>query len=395
MTVTRPASTPGRRIRVLELRSVRGTGGGPEKTILMGAALAERVAVSVCYLRSDHDPRYVVDRRAREHGVDYHEVRERHALDPRSWFQVRQLVRALGVDVIHAHDYKANGLAVALAHAEGIVALSTAHGWTGHSARERYLYYPLDRRVLARFPRVIAVSSEIRDTLVRAGAAPSRVTVLLNGIDPERFRRDRRLTAVVRRELGLAPNEWVIGAVGRLEPQKNFPLLLRAVHTLGVRHGRLRLVIAGEGSARPGLEQLSRQLGLEHTTVLLGHYGDVKRLHHAFDLFVQSSDYEGTPNAVLEAMAMETPVVATDVGGTSELARHNEHALIVPPGDLNALTGAILAAWDDAAATERRVRAARLRIERELSFAARLRALEDIYITLARTRAGALPPRGV
>ena len=380
-----------RRPHVLELRCVHGTGGGPEKTILAGAATAERVRVSVCYVRSQRDPDYVIDRWARDLGVDYRDVRERHALDPQSWVQVRQIIRRLGVDVVHAHDYKANGLALAMAYAEGIVPLSTAHGWTGHTLRERCLYYPLDRRVLARFPRVIAVSSEIRDTLLRAGTPPSRITVLLNGIDPDAFRRDDRLAARLRQELGLAPEDTVIGAVGRLEPQKNFPLLMRAVHALRARHSRLRLVIVGEGSARASLEQLRTALGLERACHLLGHQRDVKRLHHAFDLFVQSSDYEGTPNAVLEAMAMETPVVATDVGGTSELARSGEHALIVPPRDLEALTAAVTTALDDRDATARRAQSARRRIEHELSFRARTRALEDIYLALARTRARAIP----
>jgi glycosyltransferase involved in cell wall biosynthesis len=378
----------GRQIHVLEFRAVRGTGGGPEKTILHGATLACCVRVTLCYLRSAVDPQYVVDRRARELGVAYYEVRERHPLDPRSWFHVRQLVRDLRVDIIHAHDYKTNLLTLALARTDGALALSTVHGWTGHSLRERLVYYPADRRLLAFFPRVIAVSSEIRDRLVRAGADPSRVTVLLNGIDADHFRRDCRRGSIVRRQLGLAPEATVVGAIGRLEPQKNFPLLLRAVKALSARRPDLRLVIAGEGSARSDLERLCRALGLERTCLLLGHRSDVAGLHHALDLFVQSSDYEGTPNAVLEAMAMETPVVATDVGGTSELARHGEHALIVPPRRLDALVEAMELVVGDTQATARRVRAARARVEQELSFRARVRRLEEIYCELVANRAG-------
>jgi 2-deoxystreptamine N-acetyl-D-glucosaminyltransferase/2-deoxystreptamine glucosyltransferase len=108
----------------------------------------------------------------------------------------------------------------------------------------------------------------------------------------------------------------------------------------------------------------------------------VADLHHAFDLFVQASDYEGTSNAVLEAMALETPVVATDVGGTSQLIRHGVDGVIVPPGDLGALTRAIDEALTDRATSGLRARAARRRVETDLSFETRMATVEQIYTEL-------------
>ena len=94
---------------------------------------------------------------------------------------------------------------------------------------------------------------------------------------------------------------------------------------------------------------------------------------------MQSSDYEGTPNAVLEAMALESPIVATGAGGTAELALDGLHGVIVPPGDARILADAITSTLADPRAARRRARAARLRIERELSFDARMQRLETIY----------------
>jgi L-malate glycosyltransferase len=119
---------------------------------------------------------------------------------------------------------------------------------------------------------------------------------------------------------------------------------------------------------------------------LLGHRADVVRLHHAFDVFVQSSDSEGTPNAVLEAMALETPVVATDAGGTRDIVAHDVHGLIVACGDAAALARAIERTMTDRQATLARVAAARARIERELSFERRTRDLEAIYEQLVAKR---------
>jgi glycosyltransferase involved in cell wall biosynthesis len=102
-------------------------------------------------------------------------------------------------------------------------------------------------------------------------------------------------------------------------------------------------------------------------------------LHHAFDLFVQSSDYEGTPNAVLEAMAMETPVVATEAGGTAELVFDGEHGRIVPIGRVDALIDAMQAALADPIRTRAMADSARRRVEGELSFETRVRRVEAIY----------------
>ena len=375
-------------IGVLELRSVRGTGGGPEKTILFGAELHDRsrFAITVCYIRDLRDDVFGIDARARALDVDYVEVRERHSFDPGVWSQLLALARKRRFDIIHGHDYKTNLLALMLARRIGAVPIATSHGWTGHSWRERRIYYPADRQLMKRMPRVIAVSSDVRNQLVRTGVTPDAVTVLLNGIDPGAFRLDAERKARIRRELGVADDVLLVGAVGRLEPQKRFDLLLDAI--AGVRRDRrhVQLAIVGDGSLRAPLEAQAARLGLVDACLFLGQRLDIPALHDAFDLFVQSSEYEGTPNAVLEAMAMETPLVATDVGGTRELAADGVHGLIVAPHDTGALTAAIHAAIADPASARTRAAAARARIEGELSFARRTRKLEDIYSDLMATR---------
>jgi glycosyltransferase involved in cell wall biosynthesis len=126
-----------------------------------------------------------------------------------------------------------------------------------------------------------------------------------------------------------------------------------------------------------------------------GHRLDIADLHQAFDLLVQSSETEGTPNAVLEAMAMGTPIVATDVGGTRELAAHREHALLVPRHDVPSLRAAIGEVLTGREAAGRRAVAARRRIETELSFDTRTRRLEAIYEQLAHERREPRAMRGV
>src|SRR5262249_38254566 len=154
----------------------------------------------------------------------------------------------------HAHDYKTDLLAWLLAKAEDVIPLSTVHGWTGHTSRELWLYYPLDKWILSFFPKLIAVSSDVKNELVGHWAQPEDVVTVLNGSDPPRSRRAPARGRVARQALGVTGGEGVIGAVGRLEPQKRFDLLVDAFAEVNRQHPDTRLLIAGDGSLRSALD---------------------------------------------------------------------------------------------------------------------------------------------
>jgi glycosyltransferase involved in cell wall biosynthesis len=375
-----------RPIHVLELRSVRGTGGGPEKTILRGAAYADssEVRVTVCYIRDRRDDAFTIDRRAEAMGVAYVEVLERHSFDLSVVPALRDVIRQRKIDILHAHDYKTNLLAWLLARLEPVAALTTAHGWSGTSLRER-IYYWLDRRLIAGFPIAIAVSEAIRQRLIAEGADPGAVRRIPNAIDSEEFRPDAAVRARMRRELGVPPGALVVGTIGRLEPIKRHDLLLTAI--AGLR-GEPFIVLAGNGSCRPALVAQARDLGLEGRLLLLGHRDDPRDVHQALDVYVQASDSEGLPNAVLEAMAVGTPVVATDVGGTAELIRHRVDGLLVAAGDREGLRRALEDTIADRGAAWQRSREARARIVREWSFERRMETVNAIYRELYDTHRG-------
>jgi len=264
-------------IRVLELRCADGEGGGPEKTIILGAAKADptRLDVTVCYLRNHDDRDDTIRTRALDVGIDFIEVKQRHPLDPRAWREIGRITRDRRIQIVHAHDYKTDLIAWAMGRGGGVVPITTAHGWTGHSWRERCVYYPADKWLIVRFPRVIAVSSQIRQELIEAGARPERIQTILNGIDPTFFRRDPRRVARERERLGLRPQELAIGAVGRLEPQKRFDLLIEAFARLRGGHPELRLLIAGEGSSHAALHAEIERRDLGRSCRLLGHCSDI------------------------------------------------------------------------------------------------------------------------
>ena len=381
-------------LRVLMLRGVDGAGGGADKIILRNAQHVDsrRIQMSLVFLRHEQDAHFDLDRRAAANQLDYHEVRHRGPWDRRVYSKLLQLTRSLRPDILHAHEYKANYFARRLARELNVPVMSTAHGWTGDSWRERWLYYPADKRQLRHFDAVVAVSTQIAGELIQHGAAPQRVHVLLNGVDPDRYQRDPALRTQVRQSLGFQDNHCVLGAVGRAESQKRFDLLLQAFARLARERPELRLVIAGDGSLLAALRAQARELRVDDRVLILGHCPHMLEVYHAFDIFAQTSDYEGTPTVIVEAMALRIPIVATDVGGTCELVTHGQHALLVPPQNETEWCNAVRQTMDDPLATLQRISAARERVEQVLSFKRRLERLCDIYESLARGRVTSSSP---
>ena len=370
-------------IRILELRSVRGTGGGPEKTILLGAAQSnpEKYQVTVCYIRDQRDKTFGLSSKMIGLSIEYLEVIEKNSFDFRIISKLHKIVRDKNIDIIHAHDYKTNFFTALLAKTDKIIPLSTAHGWTGHTRREKF-YYWADKIILKRFPKIIAVSSQIHKEFLCKGIDDNVVEVILNGIDPNAFKRDKNQCIVAKKTLRLPLGKTIIGSVGRLEPQKNYGLLLEVFAELLKDNNNIFLIIAGDGSLKTHLESKVRQLNIEGNCRLLGHQADISLIHHALDVYIQSSDYEGTANSVLEAMAFETPIIATDVGGTAELIRDSIDGIIIPPRDHSALRHAINKFLKDKKEFALLADSARKRVESDLSFSNRMKKLELIYDAL-------------
>jgi glycosyltransferase involved in cell wall biosynthesis len=296
--------------------------------------------------------------------------------------RARQFTAAFRPDLIHGHCFHANMMARLL----GLSRLRPAVVSTIHNVYEggwpRMLAYRLTGGLSH---RTIAVSQAAAERFARLRAVPAKkCSVIVNGIDVREFAADpeRRLRA--RAALGIpnCPEEsaflWL--AVGRIAPAKDYPNLLRAFAQVRAGQPGTHLYIAGE-SAAGNLAPLQSQaagLGLADSLSWLGLRRDVPALLDAADGFVLSSAWEGMPLAVAEAMAMEKPVVATDVGGVRELV--GDAGLVVPSRNPDALAAAMLDIMRRS--REERCnfgRAARLRIVRQFSMDANADRREALY----------------
>ncbi|MEN6493745.1 MAG: glycosyltransferase, partial [Thermoguttaceae bacterium] len=172
------------------------------------------------------------------------------------------------------------------------------------------------------------------------------------------------------------------GAVGRLAAEKDFPSLIRAVDRL-FRDGRnVELMLVGEGDERGPLETLVDQLKLTDRVHFLGHRTDLIGLYEAMDAFVLSSRREGLPNVVLEAMAMEVPVIATRIAGLPKLIEHETSGLLVEPEDTEGLTAALGQLLADPDRRRTLAAAGRRTIEQRYSFAVRMAKVRAVYDSL-------------
>lgn len=365
---------------VFDTRVVTGSGGGPDKTILNSPRFLDRLGYRmICgYLHPPGDPGFgQIERTAARYAAPLVAIPDR---GPWDWRVVRGLLdvcRRENVAVWHGHDYKTNALGLLLRRFHRMRLVTTVHGWVHHTTRTP-LYYRVDRLCLPRYERVICVSHDLYETCLAEGVPAARCVLLENGIDGDEYRR-RSPVGEAKAALGVPGDSLLIGAVGRLAPEKAFDVLIRTLPDLLAAGVNARLVVVGEGGDRPRLEALAADLGVRDRVLLPGWQSDVRAYFEAMDVFALSSLREGLPNVLLEAMALEVPAVATRVNGVPRVIQDGRNGSLVDPGDQAALTAALLRLARDADLRDAFRRAGRETVETRYSFATRMGRLRQLY----------------
>lgn len=341
----------GARLRIVHAAAPAQVGG--LETVMLTLAVGQRRAgYQVSLLATtDQGPEHPMVRRALEQGleVDCISVSSRsYRLEAKRQCEV---LRARAPQVVHTHGYRADLVAGFAARTLGLPRVSTAHGFTGGTLRNRF-YEWLQVRTLRGFQGVVAVSELIAGRLAGAGVAAGRISVIPNAWAPldEPWNR-----AEARERLGLRTDRWVVGWVGRINRVKGLDVLIQALPSLADLP--LEVVILGEGPDRSELERRAAGLPVRW----LGVVPEAGRYFRAFDLLVMSSRSEGTPMVGLDAMGCGVPVVATAVGGVSDLFG-GDAAWLVPSERPDLLAAAIREAHHQPAVAHHRAAEALLRV---------------------------------
>jgi glycosyltransferase involved in cell wall biosynthesis len=212
-----------------------------------------------------------------------------------------------------------------------------------------------------------------------------------NGVDTALFSR-RGDRAEAKRTLGVPAERFLIGAAGRLSAEKGFDVLIRSVAGLLRDGADVQLLIAGDGSQKTELQALIAQQGCAERVRLLGYCTDTQVLYEALDVFALSSLREGLPNVVLEALAMEVPVVATRIAGVPRLIRHEENGLLVEPEACDALHAALARLVGDVGLRARLAHAGRQTVESGWSFEGRMHKIAALYDALRQRTSACTTP---
>ncbi|MBI4707307.1 MAG: glycosyltransferase, partial [Candidatus Omnitrophica bacterium] len=173
---------------------------------------------------------------------------------------------------------------------------------------------------------------------------------------------------------------------GRLSYEKGLDTLLKCAAAVVKIIPEARFVIAGRGPEEENLKSYTRQLGIEQNVIFLGHRSDAKNIYNSIDVFVNPSLTEGIANTILEAQAMEKPVITTDVGGSGEIITHNANGFLVQPGDVADITEKIMYLLKNKDVAEKIGRQGRKVMYEKFSFKDRLRKIEDLYVELTKRR---------
>lgn len=336
-----------------------------------------RFEVSLCGLKRPEPASRLLE----AEGIPVHHL-GRGRFDPRLLLDLIALARRRRARILHVHGYAAADFGRIAARRVG--AGLVLHE---HFADPRIPpYQGWADRVLARLThRAIAVSASTREFLIRERHIPEgRVRLIWNGVPLDEFAPvPAGVGSAVRGDLGIPAGSLVVGSLGRLSEQKGHRHLLDAAKIVLEAKPETRFLIVGDGDLAAGLREQAARLGISAAVIFAGHRTDVPAVLGAVDVLCISSNYEGTPLTLFEAMASGKAIVSTSVDGCREVLADGETGLLVPPRDPARLAEGLLRVLDDGALRERLAARAR-EASRRYDIRETVREMESVYDEVLR-----------
>lgn len=346
--------------RVLQVVLSLSPGGTERLVVELATRLHPAYPMTVCCL---DEPGSWADELERQ-GIPVFCLGRRPGFSPSLGHRIAQLANRFNVRVLHCHHYSpfVYGALARVWRQVGII--YTEHGRLSDAppSKKRWVV----NQLLGRVPdEIVSVSEDLRQCMVAEGFADRRVRVITNGIQvrPLPALSDR---LAARAEFGASEGEFVIGAIGRLDPVKDLATLVRSFAELR-QAIRARLVFIGDGPERAALVDRVAQAGLSDDVLFMGYRPDVPALLPGLDAYVNSSVFEGISLTILEAMAARVPLVATRVGGTPEIVSDGQTGWLVPARSPSEMTAALRRILEDPATARSVAAGGRQRVEREFS----------------------------
>ena len=297
--------------------------------------------------------------------------------------EVARELRQLRADVVCCSGYKPDLIGWLAARQAGVPCVSISHGWTGVTRKVRF-YELLDRLVLRWMDAVVCVSEGQAVKVRQTGAPAHRVVTIRNAVGMEAFAAPDPAARAMLEGFFAQPPRRIVGAAGRLSPEKGFDRLIEAAAVVTKAEPDTGFVIFGGGPLHSALAEQIAARGLQERFILAGFRTDLERFLPVLDLAVLSSLTEGLPVVLLEALAAGVPAVSTAVGGTPEVIEDGLHGYLVPAGDTDALARRILDALRDDPGRRAMGERGRQRVREQFTFATQSVPYQRLFEKLAR-----------
>jgi glycosyltransferase involved in cell wall biosynthesis len=316
--------------------------------------------------------------RVRGNGFEGHALRWNVPHFGRAVREVADHLRRLDADVLCCSGYKPDLIGWRAARQAGVPVVSVSHGWTGATWKVR-MYETLNRWILRWMDAVVCVSEAQAGKVRRAGVQPDRMVVIHNSIGPDSFAPPEAEHGRKLKDMFAVPPRYMVGAAGRLSPEKGFDQLVEAAAIVLQKRRDVGFVVFGDGPMRDSLTRQVHACHIEGQFVLGGFRSDVGRFFPHLDLAVLPSFTEGLPVVLLETYAAGVPAVATAVGGTPELVDEGVNGYLVPPGDPLALSRRILDMLSDDQSRRAMGACGQQRVREEFSFSAQATQYQELF----------------
>lgn len=364
--------------RILQVIPTLVRGGAEKQLTLLATGLkAKGWDVHVCVLTHTGP----LEEQLRKADVPLSFINKRWKLDPFAYRRLKQEIERLQPDLVHTWLFAANAYGRQAALAAGV-----KHVVAGERCVDPWkgaLQLWIDRYLARRTERIVTNSSGVREFYASKGLPAEKFAVIPNGIGPFAPQSNE---AVTREELlaefGLPQNSKLIGAIGRLWPQKRVKDIIWSADLIKCVRDDVHYLIVGDGPQRCRLERYAEQCEVSDKVHFLGERSDIPRILPHLDLLMLASSYEGQSNAIMEAMSAGVPVVASDIPGNRDLVLSDETGLFFDVGDRAGLAQKALMILDDADLASRLGAEGKRRILQEFSVERMIAKHEELYRSL-------------